>query len=234
MNQDYIFASDSSVGRLPDLYIVADGMGGHRAGDYASRFTVEELVRQIRISPQRNLKRMLDLSMHRVNTDLYFTSTMKEEYRGCGTTVVVATIIDDVLHVANVGDSRLYIVNSKMNQLTVDHSLVEEMVLAGSLDARKARTHPEKNVITRAVGAESYIDIDFFTSDLHRQDLVLMCSDGLTNMLDDDEILTVMNSQPTLQKKAEALVRRANENGGLDNISVILIDPFVQSQETEM
>ena len=151
---------------------------------------------------------------------------MREDLSGCGTTIVAATIEGDVLRTANVGDSRLYVIGGEIRQITVDHSLVEEMVLAGSLDAKKARTHPDKNVITRAVGAEEYLDVDFFTTKLHEGEKILMCSDGLTNMVEDEQILQLIHEKGTLESKAKALVAAANRNGGTDNISIILIDAF--------
>jgi len=103
------------------------------------------------------------------------------------------------------------------------------MILAGSLDEAGARRHPEKNVITRAVGVEDYLDIDFFTAELHRGELVLMCTDGLTNMLEDADILQILQQGNTLEEKAQALVHAANVNGGTDNISVLLVDPFMEA-----
>ncbi len=228
MNQDYVYSSDSAVGNLPNLYIVADGMGGHRAGDFASRFAVQETVLQIEDSDRYSMREIIDLALHNVNAALHRRSRMVAEYRGCGTTIVVACVRGNMLQVANVGDSRLYIAGDKIRQVTVDHSLVEEMVLAGSLDANKARVHPDKNVITRAVGAESYIDVDFFACELHSGEIILMCTDGLTNMVEDEEILRIIReTQGTLKDKGEALIAAAKERGGTDNITVTLVDPGI-------
>lgn len=227
MNQDFVSAADESVGRLPNLYLLADGMGGHRAGDYASRFTVRELLRLTAASREESVREILEDALHVVNQNLYETACMRDDLRGCGTTIVAASIQDGILQTANVGDSRLYVSGTDgLRQITTDHSLVEEMVLAGSLDARKARTHPDKNVITRAVGAERYLDVDFFNTRLREGDLILMCSDGLTNMVEDEEIQQIIRVNETLESKARRLVDRANAEGGLDNISVILIDAF--------
>lgn len=226
MNQDFVCSSDESVGHLPNLYLLADGMGGHKAGDYASRFTVRETLRLAAANRGSDPIEILGEALHTVNQNLHATAGMREDLSGCGTTIVAATVSGTTLRTANVGDSRLYLVGDTIRQITVDHSLVEEMVLAGSLDAKKARNHPDKNVITRAVGAEEYLDVDFFTTRLHPGELILMCSDGLTNMVEDEEILELIHRQETLESKAKALVTRANENGGLDNISVILIDAF--------
>lgn len=229
MNQDYIFTSDIPVGPFPDLYIVADGMGGHKAGDYASRFSVQEMVKLVQEQESTSVREIIDLSLHTVNSRLHVISETNKDMRGCGTTFVCATAKENLLYAANVGDSRLYIAGEELRQVTVDHSLVEEMILAGSLDEAGARRHPEKNVITRAVGVEDYLDIDFFTAELHRGELVLMCTDGLTNMLEDADILQILQHGNTLEEKAQALVRAANVNGGTDNISVLLVDPFMEA-----
>ena len=227
LNQDYVCISDSSVGNLPNLYLLADGMGGHRAGDFASRFAVSETMRLAAAHKGEDPIRILEDTLHTVNRNLHETAAVREDLYGCGTTMVAATIAGNVLHTANVGDSRLYLIRDHViRQVTVDHSLVEEMVLAGSIDIKRARTHPDKNVITRAVGAEEYLDIDFFTTRLREGDLILMCSDGLTNMVEDEDILQILLSEGTLEDRGNALIRAANEGGGMDNVSVILIDPF--------
>jgi len=128
--------------------------------------------------------------------------------------------------VANVGDSRLYVINDEIKQITVDHSLVEEMVRMGGIGREQARVHQDKNIITRAIGAEDEIKVDFFSVKLNKGDFVLMCSDGLTNMIEDEEIRMILLAQKDIASKAEALVAAANQNGGKDNITVILIEPF--------
>lgn len=227
-NQDFVFAMDGKVGNLPNLYLLADGMGGHRAGDFASRYAVQETVRLVKEEQNTDPIVILGNVLHAANRGLHDTAKEREDLEGCGTTLVACTIDGNVLRTANVGDSRLYVIHKEgIRQITVDHSLVEEMVLAGSLDAGKARNHPEKNVITRAVGVEEYLDVDFFTTKLVEGDLILMCSDGLTNMLEDGEIYSMVQGKDTLEEKANALIESANHHGGLDNISVILIDPFL-------
>jgi protein phosphatase len=128
--------------------------------------------------------------------------------------------------VANIGDSRLYVVSGReIRQITRDHSLVEEMVRMGGLRREQARSHPDKNIITRAIGAEDDIEVDFFQVQLSKGDIVLMCSDGLTNMIEDEEIRMILHGQRDLVEKAESLVAAANNNGGKDNIAVVLIEP---------
>lgn len=143
-----------------------------------------------------------------------------------GTTLVVATIKDEMLRVANVGDSRLYVIGTDgIRQITRDHSLVEEMVSMGEIDRKEARTHKRKNIITRAIGGDSYVEPEMFCVELMPDDIIMMCSDGLTNMIEDEDIFKIVKQNLPLDKTAETLVDTANSNGGKDNISVILIKP---------
>jgi len=145
-----------------------------------------------------------------------------------GTTIVAATIKGDKLIVANVGDSRLYVVNeSSITQITADHSLVEELIRSGKLDRREARNHPDKNKITRAVGVFPKVDVDFFETKVAPGDTVLLCTDGLSNMVEDDEIKRIILGQRDIVEKTETLIATANKNGGTDNITALLIEPFV-------
>ena len=226
MNQDYYFSSDTPVGNLPNLYIVADGMGGHKAGDYASRYTIERIVASVMRSGLQEPVAILKGAIRKANELLVDESKEDESKRGMGTTVVIATIMEDKMIVANVGDSRLYVVGSSMRQVTRDHSLVNEMVRLGEINAAEARIHHDKNIITRAIGASATVEADFFEVDLEKDSQILMCTDGLTNMVRDEEIFRIMNGEETLEEKAEILVRTANTNGGRDNITVMIIRPF--------
>ena len=226
MNQDYYFSSDTPVGNLPNLYIVADGMGGHKAGDYASRYTIERIVASVMRSGLQEPVAILKGAIRKANELLVDESKEDESKRGMGTTVVIATIMENKMIVANVGDSRLYVVGSSMRQVTRDHSLVNEMVRLGEINAAEARIHPDKNIITRAIGASTTVEADFFEVDLEKNSQILMCTDGLTNMVRDEEIFRIMNGDETLEEKAEILVRTANTNGGRDNITVMIIKPF--------
>ena len=226
LNQDFVYSSDEPVGNLPNVYIVADGMGGHQAGDYASKCTVETMVREIRGCFEKSPIRILSKAIRIANDQVRKKAREDESLLGMGTTVVAATCLGKYLQVANVGDSRLYIINDEVRQITRDHSLVEEMVRMGGIDREAARNHPDKNIITRAVGAEDQVKADFFSVKLKEGDLILMCTDGLTNMLEDEEIRMILDGARDIVEKAEELVRKANENGGRDNISVILIEPL--------
>lgn len=231
LNQDFVYSSDETVGNLKNVYIVADGMGGHQAGDYASKCTVETMVREIRGCFEQSPIRILSRAIRIANDQVRRKAREDESLYGMGTTVVAATVLGKYLQVANVGDSRLYIINEEVRQITRDHSLVEEMVRMGGLDREAARNHPDKNIITRAIGARDTIEIDFFHEELKSGDLVLMCSDGLTNMLEDEEIGRILKTPGTIEERAERLIDAANQNGGRDNIAVILIDAFARENE---
>lgn len=227
LNQDYVYTSEQPVGLVPNLFIVADGMGGHNAGDFASRLAVNTIVEEIAASQEKKLESMFEAAIELANQKVYEFASSRPELEGMGTTVVAATCSDGNLFVANVGDSRLYVVGRHgMKQITRDHSWVEEMVRRGGLGKEEARNHPDRNIITRAVGADEKVKPDFFRVELKEDDMVLMCTDGLTNMLEDEEIRMTLDGARDIVEQAETLVSRANENGGRDNISVILIEPM--------
>jgi len=225
LNEDYVFETTESIGLLPNLFLVADGMGGHKAGDHASRETVEIMVEQIGICKLEDRKEILRSALEAANQRVYADARHSVELEGMGTTVVAATLDKERLLVMNVGDSRLYVVSQEgIRQITVDHSLVEEMVRKGVLTKEKARIHPKKNIITKAVGVMASVEPDFFELELKSGDRILLCSDGLSNMLEDEEISMIVNSVGPLEEKAKMLVDAANGNGGKDNISVILVE----------
>ena len=146
--------------------------------------------------------------------------------------MVVSTIVGHYAYVANVGDSRLYVIQEKIHQITKDHSLVQEMVRMGELKAEEARNHPDKNIITRALGAEKTVDIDFFDLKLEPGSTILMCSDGLSNMVEDEKLEEIiLEPEKELREKGEELLRQANQNGGKDNIAIVLIEPFTNEVE---
>lgn len=226
LNQDIVFTSEGALGHLPNVFIVADGMGGHNAGDYASRCTVETIVKELQETYEQDTEQIIRSAIERANRTIRRAAGEDVRLTGMGTTVVVATFKDGILKVANVGDSRLYVLSGEIRQITRDHSLVEEMVRMGGLEKAAARNHPDKNIITRAVGAQDTIDVDFFDVAMKKGDIVLMCSDGLTNMLEDEGIKMILGSSGDIAEKAVELVKAANDNGGRDNIAVIIIEPF--------
>lgn len=226
-NQDYVYTSDTPVGVLPNLFLVADGMGGHNAGDYASKYTVETVVSLLQELPGEDPKVILADAIEEANRRLISQAVNDPALFGMGTTLVALVIEEEKALIANVGDSRLYVINGgDIKQITEDHSYVQEMVKIGEMDAQEARISPEKNIITRAIGAEPNVEIDFFERELRKGDEILMCTDGLTNMVDDEDIRRIVIGQRDIVEKTMKLVQSANENGGRDNISVVLVEPF--------
>lgn len=224
VNQDYIFCSMEPVGKLPNLFLVADGMGGHKAGDLASRYTVETLTDSIKKSDSDNPITIINDAIVEANKKLLEKAAESEQYSGMGTTLVVCTIIGESMYVANVGDSRLYLYDGRLSQITRDHSLVAEMVALGKLRRDEARRHEKKNVITRAIGGSKEVMADFFEAELTAGNRIIMCSDGLSNMVEDEEIEQILSSDIPIEDKTKQLLGRANENGGKDNIAVVIIE----------
>lgn len=226
VNQDYVYCNDNAVGLLPNLYIVADGMGGHKAGDFASRYSVNEFEKELKEQKARTIIGSMEGAICAVNDKLLKEAFSEPDLEGMGTTFVAACISEGSLFVLNIGDSRLYLINEKgsIRQITQDHSLVEEKILRGEIERKDAKNHPEKNVITRALGAMEQVIPDFFEVELEAGDYILLCSDGLTNMVEDAVMKEVILGQETsLKEKASKLIKMANENGGRDNISLVLV-----------
>lgn len=232
MNQDYIYSSPEMVGSLPNLFLVADGMGGHKAGDFASRFAVENLVVHITKMEKNSVISQLKKGIQVINQALYQESLTRDELKGMGCTLVAAVVEDRTLYVANVGDSRLYLIHGdSIHQVTRDHSYVEEMVAMGQMSRNSEDYKSHKNLITRAMGAGIHVEPDFFEEELQEGDYILLCSDGLSNMLDDEGILHIITGEGTLKDKAFRLIKEANCQGGMDNIAVVLVDPLGKEAE---
>ncbi len=227
-NQDYLYSSSIPVGDLDNLFMVADGMGGHRAGDFASRFLVENLLTFFRQSHGTDPIALMRAGIHRMNEELYEKSVSNAELSGMGTTLVAATVKNNMLFVANVGDSRLYLFrNGELSQITRDHSFVEEMVALGQMTRGSKEYMEKKNIITRAVGTDWRVEVDFFRKELKQGDLLLLCSDGLTNMLSNEMIKNELSKKSTLKDKVIGLIASANKRGGRDNIAIVLADPQI-------
>ena len=229
MNQDFVYVSTEPVGSLENLFIVADGMGGHQAGDFASRFVVENLVRFFETPyPDRDVHGILKEGIRAVNRELYECASKTPELNGTGSTLVFSTIKGNVLYVANIGDSRLYLLRGELEQITKDHSYAEELVAMGKLKRGSRDYMEKKNIITRAVGVSDEVDTDLFALKLKSGDQILMCSDGLSNMVDEFEMEYIIRSEDGGKDRARALVEAANRSGGQDNISVVLIEPQIR------
>lgn len=225
INQDAIFYTTEKIGILPNLFIVADGMGGYKAGDFASQFVVENICNEIKsyVADDNDIVAILNAIIIKVDKMLTEKATSDEKYKGMGSTLVLATIIDNELIVANIGDSRLYLLGDELYQITQDHSLVMDLLKKSLITYEELRIHPERHKITRAMGYGGYPD--FYRVTVKRGDKILLCTDGLTKMLSDKEISeTIINENYTMDSMVEELVDLANKNGGIDNISIILVD----------
>ena len=225
INEDFLYYSRVPVGAFPNLFIVADGMGGHNAGDFASRYAIESFLDYIQTSKPDALIRMVDEGVKYANKKIIEKAKENPSMKGMGTTMVVAFIEDNQLFVGNIGDSRLYLLDREINQVTEDHSFVETLIRAGELTREQARKHPDKNIITRALGASETVRMDFFEVDLEKGDKILMCTDGLSNMVE-DEVLYDITKHTYIGDVVDELIEEAKINGGSDNITVIVIDPF--------
>ena len=224
INQDYIFVSEKPVGNLPNLFLVADGMGGHKAGDLASEYTVAKVQEAVSSSMQTIPYQILKGAFQYANQRLLEKAGESENYTGMGTTLVAATVKGEEVYIVNVGDSRLYKIGDRIEQITEDHSLVEEMVRMGEISREQARNHPDKNIITKAIGVSENVEPDYFDTELRKGECLLMCSDGLSNMVTDQQIKEIVDMRTDLESCARELIRAANHNGGRDNIAVVLIE----------
>ena len=232
-NQDSVFCEENPIGRFPNLFLVADGMGGHKAGDLASRLCIAEMVKQIQSSTARTPVSAFEQAIEAANQKVYQCAKEDFDLAGMGTTVVGAMVEDDVAYIANIGDSRFYRLHEHLEQITVDHSLVEEMVQSGEIQKEEMRTHPNKNIITRAMGVKEEVEADIYEYRLKKGDMILMCTDGLSNMVEDKKMEEIiLNSDEDITWKGDTLIQEANNNGGKDNIAIILIEPFTNEVET--
>lgn len=199
-------------------------MGGHNAGDTASRMCVEEVVSQIEKSTKVTPIGIFEQAVASANEKVFEASFSDKSLNGMGTTIVAAVVLGDTAYIVNVGDSRLYVYKDTLRQVTIDHSLVEEMVQSGKLHKEDMRTHPNKNIITRALGTNREVKADCFEIEVNEGDVLLLCSDGLSNMLEDEKIEDIIRTNKNdMKMTGEQLVKEANDAGGKDNISVVLI-----------
>lgn len=225
VNQDYLFCSESSVGSLPNLFIVADGMGGYYGGEIASRFSVETMAESIATSKESSIISILDSSINEANKKMIYELKQSDELKDCGNTLVAATLSKNTLYVANVGDSRLYLLeDGRLRQITEDHSLVEEMIKKGLLKREEARFYPKKNAITRAVGITKLIKVDFFELEIKAGSKFFLCSDGVSNMIDDDVLEEVVASNKEISEICEELIEMVYEKGGSDDATIIMVE----------
>jgi len=220
------------------LFIVADGMGGHAAGEVASRLAVDTIQEFLRMSDadseitwpfefDESLSaggNRIQAAIHLANREIVRHMQAQEDTRGMGTTVVTAVVADDSCFIGHVGDSRAYLIrDGAIRQLTRDHTFVNEQVERGFMSRAEAERHPARNILTRAVGSSEELHVDLVETKLVAGDRILLCSDGLSSMVEDEAILRILQDHPDLEEACSALVALANENGGWDNVTAVLI-----------
>lgn len=225
-NEDSILVSNEALGALPDVFVVADGMGGHKAGNVASAAAIEGFSEFVK-KPENENEEILDVMISAVNYTnelVHNLSCEHEEYSNMGSTFLACCINGGFAYIAHVGDSRLYLYrDGELNQITNDHSFVAEMVRAGQMTEEEAERDSRRNVITRAVGTDCQVTIDGLIIPVKQGDRILMCSDGLSNMVAKSGLAHILGSAMCDDEKVDTLIAEANENGGVDNISVIIV-----------
>lgn len=221
INEDYYYVPSQDG----NLFVVADGMGGHLAGETASKLCVETLVEEFEkteIKDEGQLYELFEKIINNANEIVYNKSTQDSNLRGMGTTLSLGYIFGNKFYYSNIGDSRIYLIDTTIEQLTKDDSFVNYLVELGEITEDEARVHPKKNVITKAIGTTEKIDSQVMNFEIKNQK-VLICTDGLTNMVTDEEIFDVIKNNE-FEKTADILVDKALDAGGLDNITLIIID----------
>lgn len=218
----------SGYGEVPAVFIIADGMGGHNSGEIASKAAVDYISGAIlnspgRLTPDNGVIDEIKKLIEETNASVYEKSLEMPENSGMGTTMTVAAAVGGVMYIGHIGDSRLYLIrDGNLKLLTTDHSFIEEMVRNGSMTREEAKSHPRKHVITRALGCTPEVEADAYSCRMETGDTYVLCTDGLTNMLGEDEIAELASGSAP-DAACEELVKRANDNGGEDNITVIVI-----------
>lgn len=219
----YVPEDPQVVARKGALFIVSDGLGGHTSGEIASAIAAQVIREQYYQDANEDIGASLQNAIKQANRAIVERAAQNEAWSGMGTTVVAAVLRDDTVYAANVGDSRVYIVRGEtIRQITEDHSWVMQQIRAGQLTPEEARDHPQRNVIYRCLGTDKEVEVDLFTEQVQEGDLLVLCTDGLTGQISDDELLAMVRQyQP--QESVQRLIARANENGGPDNITAIVV-----------
>lgn len=214
---------------IPVSFIIADGMGGHNSGEIASQMAVNFISHYILENPQEfaeddAISTAVQEVIRKANAFVCEASVNNPEYRGMGTTLILAVIYNKRIYIGHVGDSRVYVVRGTgMEQITTDHSYIEELLRNGSITRDEAQKHPKRNLITRALGCVEEVEIDIYTCNIKENDIYILCTDGLTNTMNEDEIKNIVLGSDDPDIVCSELVNTANANGGEDNITVIVI-----------
>lgn len=226
INQDAVYYVDDE--KLP-LYMVADGMGGHKSGEYASNLSIHVISRlynekrEEMVSGELEIPKFINDAFKAANETIVKEGADDDTIRKMGTTLTMILVKDGEAYIGHIGDSRAYMIReSEIVQLTHDHSLVAELLRSGSITESEARVHPQKNVITKALGTDSEINPDIYTKELKKDDILFLCTDGLTNMIEDADIKKRILMATELQEVCVMLTNEANELGGPDNITILM------------
>ncbi len=223
-NQDAYINIDNSIGELNNIYVVADGMGGHLGGAMASKLAIDTIIDSIKNMSDVPLN-IITAIILKANEVVYNTSVEDSSLFGMGTTVEVITINNSIASFVHVGDSRIYAVSdNEITQLSHDHSYVQELLDNGAITKEEAYSHPNKNRITKALGVDKTLNADCFEFPLNLDwNYFMLCSDGLTNMIKDEQIHIIIKNSKNIKESCESLVQVALDNGGTDNITVVLV-----------
>lgn len=231
LNEDYCgyyYNEDADMA----LFVLADGMGGHNASEVASKLAVDNIIKHIsvnidadKISDNTNyIIELIEGAIKLTNSIIYEMAYESESLDGMGTTLVILAICKSKGYIANIGDSRAYLIDkTKIKQLTTDHSYIEELLRKGTISKEAAMIHPQRNIITRAVGTDLDVVADYTTININKGDVLLLCSDGLSNVLKEVEIKEIVVSSQSAEEASDRLLKEANQKGGYDNISVVVV-----------
>lgn len=227
INQDAYFYIEDEV--LP-IFIIADGMGGHKAGEVASNTAISKIVSYYQankeniINKEMFVPQFINESVNIANQELIKESANDEELKGMGTTITMCLVLDKEAYIGHVGDSRAYLLRGdELTQITQDHSMVGELLRTGSITKEEAMNHPKKNIIMRALGTRKDLKTDVFTRNLISGDKIVLCTDGLTNMVTDEKIIDIIKNEEDESSTCSTLVNISNDNGGIDNTTIMII-----------
>ncbi|PAB58869.1 Stp1/IreP family PP2C-type Ser/Thr phosphatase [Anaeromicrobium sediminis] len=224
LNEDAFYVTENDI----QLFAVADGMGGHNAGEVASETAIHTIAEYINknkemINSKDSILALLKEAVQKANEHVYHKAEKNTGYKGMGTTLTVALLLTKI-YLAHVGDSRAYLIEEeKISQITDDHSLVAELLKNGTITEDEAKVHPQRNMITRAIGTDKKVKIDLYSSPVKKGDILVLCTDGLSNLMEDWEIRDKFLKSPSIDLACNELVQLANDRGGVDNITVIAV-----------
>lgn len=224
VNEDNYFVSTDPIGNLPNLFLVADGLGGHSAGDVASKITVETVVSYCQRSREKDKTDLTRYAFEEANDKVQeYSKTINKVYE-MGSTLVSLSVFSKYYQIINVGDSRAYLYRKgKLTKLTKDHSLVQKLQEEGLISEEEAYTHEKRNLILQAIGMEPIVNVDIYAIPAYKNDIIMLCTDGLSNYIRREEMEKILRQEQNLKKLAKLLIDTSLENGSTDNITVVMV-----------